>query len=168
VSRTQLVVALTSLLCAASVHSVAARADDQAPPCAPEQLLLSASRPQAAAGHRAVTLIFALADGAGPCTLTGYPGVDSGAGGPLVHAQRTMHGYMGGLPADISEPPTVTLTPTQPAQSIVEGVAVDPTGGDTKCPNYTDLLVTAPDTTYASTVPARIDTCQLQVHPVTT
>ena len=97
-----------------------------------------------------MTLVFALADGAGPCTLTGYPGVDSGAGGPLVHAQRTMHGYMGGLPADVSEPPTVTLTPSQQAQSIVEGVAVDPTGGDNKCPTYTDLRVTAPDTTEPS------------------
>src|SRR3954464_11069566 len=109
------------------MNSVGARAGDQALPCAPEQLVLSASRPQAAAGHRAVTLIFALADGAAPCPLTGYPradsgagappwprpgypGVDGGAGGPLVHAQRTIHGYMGGLPADISEPPMVTLT----------------------------------------------------------
>ena len=32
---------------------------------------------------------------------------------------------------------------------------------------YTDLLVTAPDTTGTVTVPTAIDTCQLQVHPVT-
>jgi len=33
-------------VCAARVKSAAARADDQAPPCAPEQLVLSASRPR--------------------------------------------------------------------------------------------------------------------------
>lgn len=36
---------------------------------------------------------------ADPCTLIGYAGVDSGAGGPLIHAQPTLRGYLGGLRA---------------------------------------------------------------------
>jgi hypothetical protein len=149
----------------------AATADnsDQALPCTPEELTVSAAPPEAATGHRAVILTFSLsgtlADGAGPCTLTGYPGVDSGAGGPLIHAQRTLHGYMGGPPASITVPPTVTLTQSQQAQAIVEGLASDANGNP--CPTYTDLLVTPPETTVTVTVPATIDTCQLQVHPIT-
>ena len=34
------------------------------------------------------------------------------------------------------------------------------------CPTYTELLVTAPDTMNAVTVPVHIDTCELQVHPM--
>lgn len=109
--------------------------------------------------------MFALAPGATPCTLTGYPGVDSGAGGPLLHATRTLRGYLGGLPTGVDIPPTVVVSSGHPAHATVEGIAID---ADTnQCPNYTDLLVTAPDTTGTVTVPATIDTCQLQVHPVT-
>ncbi len=119
---------------------------------------------QAAAGHRSVTLQFRLAPGAAPCTLTGYPGVDSGAGGPLLHATRTLSGYMGGLRTDTL--PTVTLEANRPQFAIVEGVAVDPNNPDGSCPTYTDLLVTPPGTTETSTIPVEIDTCELQVHPV--
>ncbi len=61
--------------------------------------------------------------GAGPCTKTGYPGVDSGAGGPLLHAQRTPRGYMGGLPSGVDEPPTITLGPSVQAHAVAEGLA---------------------------------------------
>ncbi|MBB3753103.1 hypothetical protein FHT44_005622 [Mycolicibacterium sp. BK634] len=142
-----------------------AQADDAAPPCAPEQLVVTALPMQAGVSHRGVPLVFALAPGAGACTLTGYPGVDSGTGGPLLHARRTLRGYLGGLPSGVDVPPTVTLGPGHPAQAMVEGIAVD---ADTnQCPTYTDLLVTPPNTTGTVTVPATIDTCQLQVHPVT-
>jgi hypothetical protein len=110
-------------------------------------------------------LMFALAGGAEPCTLTGYPGVDSGAGGPLVHAQPTLRGYMGGLPVDVDVPPTVTLSLSTQAQAIVEGMAVD--GDGNQCPTYSDLLVNPPDTTDVFTVPATIDACLMEVHPVT-
>ncbi|WP_286171862.1 DUF4232 domain-containing protein [Mycobacterium sp. BK086] len=142
-----------------------AQADDAASPCAPAQLVVTALPMQAGVSHRGVPLVFALAPGADPCTLTGYPGVDSGTGGPLLHARRTLRGYLGGLPSGVDIPPTVTLGPGHPAQAMVEGVAVD---ADTnQCPTYTDLLVTPPNTTGTVTVPATIDTCQLQVHPVT-
>ena len=116
-------------------------------------------------GHRALTLIFTLAGGAEPCTLAGYPGVDAGNGGPHIHAQPTLRGYMGGLPADVDVPPTVILSLSTQGQAIVEGVAVD--GSGNQCPTYTDLGVSPPDIVQVFTVSANIDACALQVHPVT-
>jgi hypothetical protein len=133
-------------------------------PCGSGQVTVTAAPPQAAAGHRAVTLTFGLAPGAGACTLAGYPGVDTGAGGPLVHAQRLPRGYMGGLAEGSDEPPVVTVSPTESAHAIVEGLAVDENGN--QCPTYTDLRVTPPDTTETSTVPTTIDVCMLIEHPV--
>ncbi|VBA43531.1 hypothetical protein LAUMK136_05136 [Mycobacterium attenuatum] len=137
---------------------------DQPPPCSAQQLTVTAGQPQAAVGHRAVTLTFALADGATDCTLSGYPTVDSGAGGPLLHAQHTPRGYMGGLPATVDVAPTVALTQSQRAQAVVEGTAID--GDGNPCPTYTDLRVTPPGTTTALIVPTGIEACELQVHPV--
>ncbi|ORV70157.1 DUF4232 domain-containing protein [Mycobacterium gastri] len=142
----------------------AAAPADQPPPCSAGQLIVSAGQPQAAVGHRAITLTFALADDAMPCTLTGYPDVDSGAGGPLIYAEHTLRGYLGGLPANVGVPPTVTLTQSQPAQAIVEGTAID--GNGNPCPTYTELRVTPPGAASAVTVPTGIEACQLQVHPV--
>lgn len=138
---------------------------DQPTPCWFDQIAVTASPTQGAVGHRALTLVFALAGGAEPCTLTGYPGVDTGAGGPLIHAQPTLRGYMGGLPAGIDAPPTATLSLSTQVQSIVEGVAIDADGNP--CPSYTELLVNPPDTTHVLTVPTTIDACTLEVHPVT-
>jgi hypothetical protein len=135
-------------------------------PCGSGQVTVTAAPPQAAAGHRAVILTFGLAPGATACTLAGYPGVDSGAGGPLVHAQRLPRGYMGGLPEGSDEPPVVTVSQTGSAHAIVEGLAVDQSGN--QCPTYTDLQVTPPNTTETSTVATAIDACVLIVHPVTT
>ena len=120
---------------------------------------------QAASGHREIVLVFSLAPGAAECTLTGYPGVDSGAGGPLLHATRTMAGFMGGL-RDTDVPPTIPVTAITPGRAVVEGVAVDKTDPNRLCPTYTELLVTAPDTMNPVTVPVDIDTCELQVHPM--
>jgi len=138
---------------------------DTPTPCRAEQIAVTASPTQGAVGHRAVTLTFSLAGGGDPCTLTGYPWVDSGAGGPSIHAQPTPHGYLGGLPRGVDSPPTVVLSIASQGQAIVEGTAMDSGGGP--CPSYTDLLVNAPDTSYTFTVPATIDACALQVHPMT-
>jgi Protein of unknown function (DUF4232) len=141
---------------------------DQPTPCWSEQIAISASPTQGAVGHRSVTLLFALAGGADPCTLTGYPGVDSGSGGPPIHAQPTPRGYMGGLPSGVDVPPTVVLSLSTTAQAIVEwveGMAVDADGNP--CPGYTDLAVSPPAIVQVFTVPATIDTCRLEVHPVT-
>lgn len=138
---------------------------DQPTPCWSEQIAVSASETQGAAGHRGLRLVFALAGGGEPCTLTGYPGVDSGSGGPPIQARPTPRGYMGGLPAGIDEPPTVTLSLATQAYAVVEGLATDADGN--QCPTYTDLVVSPPDIVQAYTVPAKIDTCRLEVHPVT-
>jgi Protein of unknown function (DUF4232) len=138
---------------------------DQPAPCWSDQIAVGAAPAQGAVGHRGLTLIFTLAGGAEPCTLTGYPGVDSGTGGPLVHAEPTPRGYMGGLPADVDAPPTVTLSLSTQGQAVVEGLGFDASGN--ACPTYTDLAVSPPDIVQAFTVPATIDACQLQVHPVT-
>ncbi|WP_082984462.1 DUF4232 domain-containing protein [Mycobacterium sp. 1465703.0] len=138
---------------------------DQATPCRSEQVAVTASPTEAAVGHRGVTLLFALAGGAEPCTLTGYAWVDSGAGGPLIHARPTPRGYLGGLPADVDAVPTVLLSISTQGQAVVEGMAVD--GAGDPCPTYTDLRVNPPDTEIVRTVSATIDACELQVHPIT-
>ncbi|MCA2274669.1 MULTISPECIES: DUF4232 domain-containing protein [Mycobacterium] len=138
---------------------------DAPTPCWSDQIAVSASPTEGAVGHRAVTLIFTLAGGAEPCTIAGYAGVDSGAGGPLVHARPTPRGYLGGLPAGVNVAPAVILSISTQGQAIVEGIAVD--GEGKPCPTYTDLLVNPPGTTNVVTVSATIEACELQVHPVT-
>jgi hypothetical protein len=135
---------------------------EPAPPCTSGQVSVTADEPVIVGTHRAVRLTFALPEGASPCTLTGYPGVDTGAGGPPVHAERTVSGYLGGLPN--GAPTTVTLSAFQQAHAVVEGDVVETIGSP--CPTYTQLLVTAPDTTGTSTVPASLETCSLTVHPI--
>lgn len=152
---------------AATIALPATAQAQQAPPCSSGQVQVSNGGEQGASGHRDVVLVFSLAPGAEQCTLTGYPGVDSGAGGPLLHADRTLYGFMGGLRGPEVTPPTVTLSPSQPAYAVVEGAAVDPRGYQYLCPTYTDLQVTPPDTTETVTVPVnKLDTCALQIHPV--
>lgn len=138
---------------------------DAPTPCWSDQIAVTASPAEAAVGHRGLTLTFSLAGGADPCTLTGYAGVDSGAGGPPIHAQPTLRGYLGGLPAGVNEPPTVILSISTQGQAIVEGIAVDAHGAP--CPTYTDLQINPPDTTNVVTVSATIEACALQVHPIT-
>jgi hypothetical protein len=142
-----------------------AETGDEPTPCWAEQIAVSASPMEGAMGHRAVTLIFSLAGGAQPCTLTGYPAVDSGAGGPAIHATPTLRGYMGGLPTSVDVPPSVILSISTQGVATVEGVAID--GSGNPCPSYTDLRVNPPDTGMVVTVPATIDACQLEVHPIT-
>jgi hypothetical protein len=139
---------------------------DAAQPCSDGQVQVSNGGQRSASGHREVVLLFSLSPGAESCTLTGYPGVDSGLGGPLLHADRTINGYMGGVRPETDTLPTVTLSPTQPANAVVEGVAVDRQDPERLCPTYTDLLVTPPNTTDATTIPISMDTCELQVHPI--
>jgi hypothetical protein len=140
-------------------------AGDQPEPCWAARVAVTASPAQGAGGHRAVTLIFSLASGGEPCTLLGYPWVDSGAGGERIHAAPKPRGDMGGLPAGVEGPSTVTLSISTQAQAIVEGIGGD--GDGNKCPTYTDLLVYPPDIDTVFTVPATIEACQLQVHPIT-
>jgi uncharacterized protein DUF4232 len=152
----------TAFVASAGVCAIAQA--DASPPCRTGQVVPQFGLQQSASGHREVVLKFVLAAGEQPCTLTGYPGVDTGAGGPLLHAQRTLSGFQGGLRTD--KLPKVTVAADQPQYAVVEGVAADRNDPYRKCPTYTELLVTAPDTTETFTVPVSIDTCELQVHPM--
>ncbi|MEV5646893.1 DUF4232 domain-containing protein [Nocardia sp. NPDC052254] len=133
--------------------------------CGPRHLDIGAQTMSPGMMHRGVELTFTLAADTPPCTISGYPGVDTGEGGPVLHAERTPRGYLGGLPADDDTPPVVTVLPGRPARAVVEGSAMGPDGKD--CPLYTSLVVTVPNSTESRTVHTTIDTCALQVHPVT-
>ncbi|WP_227982179.1 DUF4232 domain-containing protein [Nocardia spumae] len=159
---------------AAQPHSVTASAASPAPTttseaptaaCGPGQLDLGAQTMSPGMMHRGVALTFTLAADTPPCTIGGYPGVDTDEGGPVLHAERTPRGYMGGLPQGDDAPPVVTVLPGRPARAVVEGSAMGPAGED--CPLYTSLVVTVPNSTETRTVHTTIDTCALQVHPVT-
>jgi len=137
------------------------------PPCSTGQVTVSTDIVQSASTHGAVRLAFSLTSTADTelCVLQGYPGVDTGTGGPLLHAERRPRGYMGGLPAGTDELPVVTLSRNARAYAVVEGTGVDAQGN--QCPTYTTLLVTPPDTTEAVAIAAEIDACAVVVHPVT-
>lgn len=140
---------------------------DEPTPCWGDEIAVSSSPTQGAVGHRALSLIFSLIGGE-PCTLNGYPVVETDAGGPPIQAQPTPRGYLGGLPAGVSTPQTVTLSISQQAQAIVEGMAgMAVAGSGNPCPSYTDLSVNLPFVQRTFTVPATIEACQLQVHPIT-
>jgi hypothetical protein len=134
------------------------------PACSDGQLQISSAWSDAASSHYGTYLEFSLAPGAAPCTLTGYPGVDqTGPDAPVLHAARTMLGFMGGLPAGTTSPPTLVVSSWQPQYALVEGRAVDELGQD--CPKYDQIRVTAPDTTQTITLPGAVS-CVLQIHPV--
>src|SRR6478736_1742145 len=115
---------LATILAAGTGLAAVAQADVPSP-CRTGQVAVTNGHQQSASGHREVVLKFVLAPGDEPCTLTGYPGVDTGAGGPLLHATRTLSGFQGGLRTDIL--PTVTVAADQPKYAVVEGVAVEGT-----------------------------------------
>lgn len=146
-------------------ESAPAQTSPSPAPCGAGQVIVGGTVMSPGMGHRGVRLSFSVVDASPPCTLSGYPGVDSGSGGPLLHAERTPRGYLGGLPSGEDANPVIVLDRTHGAQAVVEGVAFDDSGN--QCPTYTDLLVTPPNTTDTMTVAARIGTCRLQIHPVT-
>src|ERR1700741_4966456 len=100
---------IATAVAAAAIVLPAAADADPTPACRDGQGGATAGLAEGGAGHPGLILIFSLAPGAGPCTLTGYPGVDSGAGGPLIHAERTLSGVMGGVRGPT--PPTAMPAP---------------------------------------------------------
>lgn len=153
------------LTVAALVCPSNAYADDDPPACMSGQVVVgSTPMTQAASTHRSVELTFELASYAPPCSVTGYPGVDTRDGGPQISAERTLRGYMGGLPSDSDTVPTVTLTRDHSALAVLEGDAVDAAGNP--CPTYTSLRVTPPDNTDTQNIWVTISACALQIHPV--
>ncbi|MFD4433576.1 DUF4232 domain-containing protein [Nocardia sp. NPDC058497] len=137
---------------------------DSAPACADGQVLVGGGPVTAAAGHQGLTLRFRLVGASGPCSLTGYPGVDA-IGDTTSNATRTPRGYLGGLPPNQDAPATVILTQDHGAEAIVEGTSTDAAGNP--CPAYTGLRVTPPNTTDTVPIAEALSVCDLAVHPVT-
>ena len=126
---------LAALAAATIAAPVTAHADSPAP-CSDGQVQVSNGGQQAASGHRELVLVFSLAPGAQECSLTGYPGVDSGAGGPLIHASRTMAGFMGGL-RDTEAPPTVPPPhPLAPSSKVSPSTRPMPTARARNTPSF--------------------------------
>lgn len=131
----------------------------------------------AGVGHEGITLLFRNT-GAVACELDGYPGVAllDASGRQVLQAVRTPSGYLGGLAAGTSVPPTLTVDPGQVVSALLEGTDV-PAGTATSCPYYPAVLVTPPNqtvstrlvlTTGSGTGPDRgLPGCSPpQVHPV--
>ncbi len=129
--------------------------------CTDGQLVVSAQSLGAAMMHRGLQLNFALAPNAGiaACTLSGYPGVDTGTGGPVVHARRTP-GNNGADPSQV-----VVVKAGAPAHAVVEASAMGPNGSE--CTNYSTLQITPPNVYQAQSLNFNLPGCELQVHPVT-
>ncbi len=117
------------------------------PPCRNGQISVTGGGGGAGLGHRDEVLLFTNRSPAA-CAMSGYPrvaGLDA-RGDQAVQAQRTLGGYMGGLPLDATSFPNVSLAPGQTASAKVEGTD-NPLGSATSCPYYPDLLVTPPNLT---------------------
>src|ERR1700757_3318870 len=141
--------------CSGSAAGDSPSSPETAAACATGQVTFTgAERMSPGLGHRGYRLFFALVPGGQPCALTGYPGVDTTGGDPVIQAERTLSGYLGGLHPGNDTLPTVLLDSTHDGMAEMEWVVADSTGNS--CPPYTGLLVTPPDTTTSYAVPAGI------------
>ncbi len=131
--------------------------------CTTAQLTISLGVMESGLSHYGYILLF---KNNGPsCSVYGYPGLDAdnAAGVAVVHAQRTLSGYLGGLGQEVAEP-MVSLTTGQTASALFEGYA--PGVLSTPCPTYTTLVVTPPNETHPIQLNSPQTVCQLQIHPV--
>jgi Protein of unknown function (DUF4232) len=150
------------VLAAFVLTGVSASATTTSSACGNSSVAVSNSPSQSATGHSSLVLLFKNVGGAA-CTLTGYPGLDAlgGSNQVLVHAKRTLFGFMGGAAAVT----TVTLAPGGSASATVEWLNFNPaTSGD--CTFSKSIAATPPNTTKTVNLPASVSICQLQVHPV--
>ncbi|MEU6580224.1 DUF4232 domain-containing protein [Nocardia sp. NPDC046763] len=141
-------------------------ADTPIAPCASGQVDVTAKGMGAAMSHDGITLTFSIVDPSQACTLTGYPGMDEITDtGTVIHAERTLNGYIGGLPAGTETPPTVVVKSGHPAHAIAEGTSCGPYNKPD--PKIVKTEVTAPNSTDTRVIDAAVHTCTLEIHPVT-
>ncbi|MVU80354.1 DUF4232 domain-containing protein [Nocardia sp. ET3-3] len=134
--------------------------------CAPGQVDVTAKSMGAAMSHDGITLTFSIANPSQSCTLTGYPGMDEITDtGTVIHAERTLNGYVGGLPQGTTTPPTVVVKSGHPAHAIAEGTSCGPYGKPD--PKVVKTEVTPPNSTDTRVIDAAVYTCTLKIHPVT-
>jgi len=131
--------------------------------CALPYLRISA-RPTAARSAHAGYLLTFVNTGQIACRLTGYPAVLvlSSAGQPVLRANPTPSGYLGGASGT---PATVVIGTGQPASALLEGEQVDLRGD--RCPSRPGLAVTPPRSTAPARLPMTTTICGgVQIHPV--
>jgi uncharacterized protein DUF4232 len=98
------------------------------------------------------------------CRLAGYPAVAvlSSAGQPVLQANPTPSGYLGGVHGS---PTTVVIGTGQPASALLEGEQVDLRGE--RCPARPGLAITPPRSTAPARLPMATTICGgVQIHPV--
>ncbi|MFJ9367184.1 hypothetical protein ACIRRA_22570 [Nocardia sp. NPDC101769] len=84
--------------------------------------------------------------------------------GTVIHADRTLNGYIGGLPAGTDTPPVVVKS-GHPAHAIAEGTSYGPSSKPD--PKIVKTEVAAPNSTDTRAIDATGYTCPLKIHPVT-
>jgi Protein of unknown function (DUF4232) len=135
--------------------------------CLEPRLRITLVQASPGASHHGYVLRFQNQGGA--CTLTGYPGVDalSAQGHRLVSAQRTMNGYLGGVPPG-GPIPLVYLAHEKSASAVLEWVD-GPVPGLT-CPQAQSLKITPPNAFHSVLrSPSSLGSerlCDLEIHPV--
>jgi hypothetical protein len=129
------------------------------PHCTTSQLKVSLGQFSGGVGHGGYPIVFKNTGTA--CSLYGYPGVDglTAGGKPVVHAKRTLFGYLGGA----HKIATVTVATGRTASAYFEGLNSDLTGKP--CPTFSLLAVTPPNDTTSVRVKAGT-LCYPTIHPV--
>jgi hypothetical protein len=143
-----------------------------APACGGNDIQVSTTDDQGAAGHISLVLVF-INTGTHACVLSGYPGAElvGQNDADLLDAQRTLSGYSGGA-VGLSSAPPVLLSPQSAASAVLEWIDV-PSGsgpnGGCAAPDPISLAVTPPNTKQSTTIQlsAKSEVCgDFEVHPV--
>jgi hypothetical protein len=151
--------AAASVLAALIVTIPASSAGSSLPGCTTAQLRISLGQFNGGVGHGGYPILFK--DLGASCTLRGYPGVDglSASGATVVHAKRTLFGYLGGTRTIT----TVTLTHGKSASALLEGLNASAPGQP--CHRFQKLEITPPNATTSVKLPA-FSICYPEIHPV--
>jgi hypothetical protein len=136
--------------------------------CGNAQIAVSVGRFGAATGHLGGALVFHNTSGS-TCVLRGYPGVAGldQSGQQVTQATRSLSGYIGGVMN--GQIPTVELAPGGWASAVVESLSFDPRTTGACAHEFTQLLVTPPNTTHGTAVSLpklHLTSCSLLIHPV--
>jgi hypothetical protein len=128
--------------------------------CTTAQLHLSLGTFQGGVGHGGWPIVFK--NRGGICALRGYPGVDglSASGAVVVHAKRTLYGYLGGTHTI----KMVTLAKGKTASAFLEGFNA-PVAHQT-CHPFKYLKITPPNQTNSVKIASRDSVCYPDIHPV--
>jgi hypothetical protein len=129
------------------------------PRCATSQLKVSLGEFDGGVGHGGYPIIFK--NKGRTCSMYGYPGVDglTTSGKTVVHASRTLYGYLGGT----HKITTVTVASGKTASAFFEGLNAAISGRP--CPEFDKLAVTPPSDKTSVRIKAT-PLCYPQIHPV--